>query len=745
MSTSKQYKLIAAVLALALLAPVALLSAQEAAADAEDRTDTTTKAAEKAEGAEEAATDKEQPKLSKLWEYLLHYIELARADLAKNYTEAILESGAKPRELYLLTTKTPNWRERLTRGSQLPGMKDTIAKVRKMIETGYEAERTDPQQISNSIKMLGKSMTGYELAIRRLRSSGEYAMPQLIQTLQNPKADKLLKERIVAMLSKMGKGSVRPMAVALKCKNPNVQAWLAKSLAQIGYPHATPQLKELMEDKATLADTKKVAKAALFACGGKVAMKKPLAELYYELAESYYYRRESILPDSRYPKANVWYWKKGLGLTYKQVPRQIFCDVYAMRYAAKALERNPKFYPAVSLWLAANLKRQSNLSPGQKDPTRAPGEPSADYYALASPAKYLQHVLARALRDHDSAVAIGAIKALRKTAGAKSLILSVSGGTQPLVKAMSYPDRNVQFLAALALANALPSKHFTDDHVVMRLLSKALRQQGLKRVLLMAAGEGKNALKDKIRAAGFEIIDEPDLSKAMAAVKTSAGVDVTVIAGISDPQEVIITFRRNSSFVTMPIVLVGKGPKLAELAHKDGRTILMAPAGNPADALAEALKLGAGVVITPAKATEWAVRAAEAIRLLGITGNKVLDISLTRKALLEALGDKRAKVQVAAAGALATMQDPKAQRGVAALATDDKASEAVRIRAFGALSESIRRFGNELTDELTQAVLGVVRGDGSPELKNTAAQALGAMNLPSEKIISLIVPQAEAK
>ena len=109
------------------------------------------------------------------------------------------------------------------------------------------------------------------------------------------------------------------------------------------------------------------------------------------------------------------------------------------------------------------------------------------------------------------------------------------------------------------------------------------------------------------------------------------------------------------------------------------------------------------------------------------------------RALVGALGDARGPVQVAAAQALAAMPEADAQRGVAALAMKADAAEAVRIDAFKALAESVRRYGNQLSDEQAQQVIEVVTAAGALPLKDAAAQALGALNLPSQKIKSLIV------
>ncbi len=156
-------------------------------------------------------------------------------------------------------------------------------------------------------------------------------------------------------------------------------------------------------------------------------------------------------------------------------------------------------------------------------------------------------------------------------------------------------------------------------------------------------------------------------------------------------------------------------------------------------AVGKAMQLGAGKPMSPEDASAWAVKAADAIRLLGLTNNPVLDLKYTRPSLIESLADKRGEVQVAAAGALAMMNVPEAQRKIADLAVKGQAADKVRIAVFGSLSESVKKFGNLLTDEQAAGVLEVVNdAKAAREVRNAAAGALGALNLPSEKIKALI-------
>jgi HEAT repeat protein len=693
--------------------------------------------------------------LADMWSNMIHGIKVARPELAKANAEGILASGAQPREIYQLAMQTPEWQGLLSRGAALEGMKEPAARIRQLIEQGYEQERADPASIEKAIAMLEQGVRSYDIAAKRLELSGEYAMPQLVQKLMDPKSSEVLKERIVNVLPRMGKDAVRPLSQALAVNDPNLQVVFANALGQIGYPHAAPALKQLLQT-ATLDKVKQAASRALNAVVGASAAQRSLAELAYEQAEKYYSRAESLMPDARYDKANVWFWKENLGLKYEAVPREVFMDIETMRMAKMALKADPKFYPAVSLWVAANLRKESAMPKGAVDPTMAPGQPSARFYALASSAATLQDVLARALSDDTPAVAIGAIEALGQTAGAKNLARSSAGGVGPLVRALSYPDRNVRFMAAVTLAGALPDEKFDGSDMVIPVLNEALRQSGQKTALLISKDANLNATKDAVLAAGYKLIEQSELLPALAAARESAGVDVVVLGTSPDAAGVLAALRQDPVLAGLPVVIVSDVSKDRQLAQKDKRVRLAATAAAEpiAAALAEAAKVGAGEAMTPEGAAAWAARAAESLYLLGLTRNQVYDITRSRQALVTALDDTREPVRLAAGAALSVMPgetaakpEPAAKPGpntAAAQAALVKAAtaqgdEKVRVAMFESLAQSLKRFGNQLGDAQAQAVLAVVTGKESEPVREAAAGALGAMNLPSDQAKALIL------
>src|SRR5262249_14840782 len=160
------------------------------------------------------------------------------------------------------------------------------------------------------------------------------------------------------------------------------------------------------------------------------------------LGEKFYYDTAAITADPRNTSAYMWYWSDDKGLTKLDVPPPIFNELMAMRASEYSLKAGKSLGDALSLWLAANYKREVELPAGATDPTRAPDQPNAHYYGVSAGAKYLNSALARALKDRSSQVAYRIILSLQQIAGQSN---ALPNGNGPLIDAMAYPDRVVRF------------------------------------------------------------------------------------------------------------------------------------------------------------------------------------------------------------------------------------------------------------------------------------------------------------
>jgi hypothetical protein len=160
--------------------------------------------------------------------------------------------------------------------------------------------------------------------------------------------------------------------------------------------------------------------------------------------------------------------------------------------------------------------------------------------------------------------------------------------------------------------------------------------------------------------------------------------------------------------------------------------------------LAEALSAKAGGDWSQELADKYAMDAAGAMYVLADRGNKVLDLSMARAALIGGTNDSRPDIQTRSLDTLALMDGPDAQRAVAAVALADSNSPNLKIKGFTALAASAKMHGNLLLDGEVKAIYDLVQSDKAPmPVRSAAAAAYGALNLPSDKAKKLLLDQAK--
>ncbi|HNX26259.1 MAG TPA: HEAT repeat domain-containing protein [Phycisphaerae bacterium] len=570
----------------------------------------------------ETVVEVKETELDKQWQDMLYYITVARPEYAKAYANAILKNAdASPKNIYMLSVKYSDSIKTLQLGEGLGSMKELVEKLLKTIETGYGDWRTNAEQIEESISKLQGTQRAFKIATARLAESGEYAVPLLIVKLQSSETSKLVIERIIAILPQMGKSAVRPLSAALQSNDLKLVEIIADALGQMQYPAALPRLCEayarndVKENKNVL----RAVKGAILACSGGDSSLLDMnpGRVFLKVADMYYSKSSSLLPDSKKDAALVWSMKKqgtAEALTAEPVPAVIFCDVYAMRYARLALKYDRTLSQAIPLWLSAAIRRQLELPAGAKDPLWAQNAPKAEFYALASSPRYLQDVLAKALDDNNTGIAKVVISAMNRNTGTDSLIMPVAGGKMPLVAAMNSDDKDVRYLAAETLALAQPKKSFTGQSSVVEILKEALKEKG-----------------------------------------------------------------------------------------------------------------------------EWSIRAAAAFQAIG-GGTTCFDLTGCVESLKAALAGGSAELQKAIVNALAVMNDSQAQQTIVDFALTGKTEEESRIAAFNAATRSVRAFGNQTSSQQAKNLAAMlIMVEGSQNLRQSAAQLLGALNLKSSQMSNLIL------
>ncbi len=560
------------------------------------------------------------------WNDFLHYTLIGRFDLAQGYGQRLLEAKPDPLLLLDLSEENPRGYELLLKMQADSDLLREIASgVLKIIEEGRYQRRTDPKIILAEIARLNTTIRGRIAAQERLKNAGEYAVPFLLNVLEDSNRREEF-ANVVQTLPMLGRAAVRPLTAALQMPNTAVKAEIIEALAQIGYFEPLPYLKYLAE-KDESAQLKQAALAAIDRIDSS-ARQIPAAELFFQLAEKYYNRDDSVAASSEFSFANLWFWDaQGQMLRRLEVSHEYFNELMAMRCCEWALKADAGLGKAIGLWLAAFFRAESHGIP--MPAYFGEGHAPAMTYAVTAGPEYLMQALSRGLKDKDNYVALQVVEALAVNAGSQALLTRV-GLQMPLADALQVENRKVRYSAAIALGQAGPVAGFAGNELIVPLLAEALLKKGA---------------------------DEMDAQAAEA----------------------------------------------------------------------------------------YSVRAMETLEQLAVSGNAAVDLSAAMEALIEMNRSGTETMRVSAGRVLVYLSSPEAQRAIVQTAMDENSPKEVRIAAFASLARSAKRNGNLLLSEQIEALYQLVQSrQAEPSLREAAAGAFGALNLPSQRVKDLILEQARS-
>ncbi len=682
-----------------------------------------------------------------------YFASIGRFDIANANFRALLKQKPDPVALVELTDQNPRRRQILVQISDNPIVGDAARELLHVLEQGERALRADPIRIKQYIRRLAGPPRGFANALERLKAAGEYAIPFMIQALRDPQQRELTRP-ILRALPQIDRPALNPLVMALRVPDQTVQQYVIEALGKIGYWQAIPYLLQLKADPATpppIREAVEQALARLSASAGPLAGIDDPAEAFYVLADQYYAGNRLLAADPRYDTANVWYWRDDI-LQNIEVPTPIFDEIMAMRSSEECLRLRPDHPDALALWIAANLRREAQLPAGQKDYTRPEPYPSGVYFAQSAGPRYCQLALARAIDDHDPAVALGVIEALRRTAGPAS-ILTPRGGRVALAEALSFPDRMVRVRAALALGRARPRSDFPGSQNLMPVLNEALRLfTGAKNALVVDPdAQNANRIAATLRAEGYQVLTGGNLFETLhAARQRFAGVDAIVVASeISGPDLAAgyAHLRSEAEFAAVPVVVLtkpGTRDAVEKLVAGDVR-VRAVPASISESDLPRALAAVAKAVgvqpVEPVVGKQITLEALGVLEMLGATENPLFGPGEAEKALLDVLASGDAELMRPAARVLAYVPTQRAQEAIAALAFDAKQDKALRIDMFDALAKAGRLRGNHLSDATVGRLVDFAEHESDLTLREAASRALGAMNLGAEPASTIIRDQ----
>jgi hypothetical protein len=685
-----------------------------------------------------------------------HYGKIARYDLANAEGQRILTAGAEPVKVLEAFEKVVSQRERepaalerwMLRFQGIDPLKDTATQIQKVLQEGSYARRSMPEFIKANIERLSTNERGYTNGLSRLRQSGELSVPFMLDYLKDPSKVQY-HTSIRRALVDLGKLGLNPLVAATEMKDPELLITVVRALGDLGYDSAVPYLAKLAADANQPPTVKEVTNLSLAKLSSVPASTLNVADQFHQLGEKFYYGTSSIASDNRNPAAFIWSWDEAKGLIKTDVPHEIYNDLMTMRSTEYALKAAGGTMDSLSLWLAANYKREVQLPAGQTDKTRAEAQPNAHYYGVTAGTQYLNAALARSLKDHDSAVAMKIIASLQEIVGTNNLFQTSSVG--PLADAMQYPDRLVRFEAAFAIAQSLPQGDFTGKDAVVPLLGEALSQTGQTSVVVaMPSQDATNATVEALKGAGMTATGAPGAEPAVTAANALSSVDVIIVSedlGAPEVDRFLQLAGSNAKLQGAAKIIVTKTPASAYAQRATNDSMLSVTQAADAPGLQQAIeaarKKAGSLSLSPETATQYAQRSADLMRKLAIARQGSLDLSQAKPSLLSALDDARPEIVKSAGAVLGLVNVREAQPGLLAKAGDDKTADDVKISLYKSLAQNAKFFGNQLDTAAVEGLSKTVSSAANLDVRNAAAEARGALNLPADQAKTLIVDQAK--
>lgn len=675
----------------------------------------------------------------------IHYVRADHKELAIEYAQALLNAGITPiafADLVDSSGEAQRFDKTVRDALRVAELEDVASKLLSLYESGRLARARDAEEISRNIAMLTGTERQKLLARDRLAAAGEYAAPQLLQALIQQR-DPDLQVQVYQLFVHMGAQAVIPLVTALPELDPVSQENVVKLLGSIPYRTSVPFIYEL-HASASLQAVRETCQRSIVRLDGAVNPTPDLAAMFRSLAEEYYSETRSLTSFHGEEHQLLWSYDPGIGLIPTAIRTEVYHEAMAMRIAEHALKHNAGSADALALWIAANFSREIDSPEAYDNPAYASTRRDAMFHAVLAGSSISELVLARGIDTKDTPLARRAIASIERTAGGSSL-WTITDARPALLESLTYPNRRVQYEAALALGAAQPRSAFPGSDRVVPILASAVRDAAARFALVLATdAEEQQRLVASLTAQGYTVLPPARrIADVQGPISEAPGIDLVVSSLSRDAtEELIREVRGNPRLAAAPLLALLDRQPYFDLAGKYDHDPLVriARAGlsdtQVAAAAQELVDRAVGGAISEDEARDYKTRALAVLRDIAVSGNTVLSVADASLPLISALSDHDGDLQIRIADVLAFVNAKRAQVAVADAALAETGDHQVAL--LGIVADSAKRHGNLLDARHISRLTEVVR-TGSDEEATAAAALMGALNLPTSEIIPVIL------
>lgn len=397
-------------------------------------------------------------------------------DVAASFLQAFL--NANPSDADLLEIERKYGTTTFTMLRTIPRWSDDAAadkKAREMVEEAIKRARAagdkllrDPARVAKYIANLGATYEERVYAELELKRMGDFAVPFMVSELRKTNDNNLYAGLLSAIRVQEGH-AIDGWVAALDGLNPQQQAGVLTSIASrpdilklqtFAQSDLAPFLWKVMASAENNENSalRKMAEDLLRKVnpGVKVDLSNPevrlttIARTFYDRTARFSATRTN--PDGSPALVPVWVWdaKAETVVKNENVAISQAQEFFGLRYARWALEARPSYELAQALILALAAEKAIERA---RYGTLATAEPATFQLLAEAPSPILADLLNAGLNRKKTALVLAMVQVLADRADRDAATPPAGTPSRPslLVRALSYPDPQVQFWAATAL------------------------------------------------------------------------------------------------------------------------------------------------------------------------------------------------------------------------------------------------------------------------------------------------------
>jgi len=431
------------------------------------------------------------------------------------------------------------------------------------ITSALEKHLSDPVRLRKFIAHLDAgTVEERAYAFMQIERARARAATYLVGALQEA-TGKPLYEKVVDAMIRLNRDIVPPILEVLKAQSvkdaqaPDLRLTLLSIMKRRGDARVVPYLWHLSSAPQYPLVVRVRAREMLSYMLGTPPDSLPPAKLALtELAQKYYHHRVKF-PDPKQVK--VWPWN---GASLAVAPAVLTVaqaeELFGLRYAREALDLDPAYKPAQTVFL--NLMLDHNFAP-QLDQVFLKKTPGDLRRLLASiDSDLLISTLERALNENKTRVILALVEALGDRGEVRAARLSASGAPQGVVRALYYPDRRVQFAAVQTLLRMPAATVPVASARIVEILRRFVAAEPPPKALVAYTPPEKAAETRKtVVAAGFKPVLVATVREAFEHTNRSADFDVILLFSsvpFGEFPYVLAQFRQDKESGLLPLFIL---------------------------------------------------------------------------------------------------------------------------------------------------------------------------------------------